>query len=119
MAPGSGRCSSPDPAECRSLPGTADPGGWAHQESRTFDPRRGWAGRAGATGRGRRWARRGRAARRAAGDVEVIIQGHPSGQLKHPVDLVKIALAAAGPPPQLPTAQAGWRNIPNPSQWEA
>ena len=47
------------------------------------------------------------------------IQGDPSGWLKPPVDLVPTVLAAGGPVLQLPTAQAGWGNIPNLSQWEA
>ena len=37
---------------------------------------------------------------------------------KPPVDLVQTVLAAGGSLLQLPTAQAGWRDIPNPSQWE-
>ena len=45
-----------------------------------------------------------------------IIQGDPSGWLKPPVDLVPPVLAAGGPLLHLPTARAGWRNIPNPSQ---
>ena len=40
----------------------------------------------------------------------------PSGWLKPPVDSVPTVLAVDGPLLQLPTARAGWRNIPNPSQ---
>ena len=35
---------------------------------------------------------------------------------EYPVDLVLTVLAASGPLLQLPTAQAVWQNIPNPSQ---
>ena len=47
-----------------------------------------------------------------------LLQGDRSGQLKPPVDLVPTVPAAGGPLLQQPTAQAGWRNIPNLSQWE-
>ena len=46
------------------------------------------------------------------------LQGDPSGWLKPPFDLVPTVLAAGWPLLLLPTAQAGWRNIPNPSQLE-
>ena len=46
------------------------------------------------------------------------LQGDPSRWLKPPVDSVPTVLALGGPLLQLPTAQAGWRNIPNPSQRE-
>ena len=46
------------------------------------------------------------------------LQGDPSGWLKPPFDLVPTVLAAGGPLLLLPTAQAGWQNIPNPSQLE-
>ena len=47
-----------------------------------------------------------------------IVQGDNSGRRKPLVDFVLALLAAGGPLLQLPTAQANFRNIPNPSQRE-
>ena len=55
---------------------------------------------------------------RGIGRSSYNVQGDPSGWLKPQVDLNPTVLAAIGPPLQLPTAQAGWRNIPDPSQRE-
>ena len=41
------------------------------------------------------------------------LQGDPSGWFKPPVDLVPTVMAAGGLLLQLPTAQAGCRDIPN------
>ena len=46
------------------------------------------------------------------------LQGDTFAWKKPPVVLVLPVLAAGGPLLWLPTAQAGWRNIPNPSQHE-
>ena len=46
------------------------------------------------------------------------LQGDPPGWLKPAVDLVLTVMAAGGPVLQVPTAWAGWRNIPNPRQRE-
>ena len=47
-----------------------------------------------------------------------LLQGDPSNQLKPPIALVPTVLAFDRSLLYLPTAQARWRNIPNPSQRE-
>ena len=46
------------------------------------------------------------------------LQGDPSGQILPPVDLLPMVLVVDGPLLYISTAQAGWRNVPNPSQRE-
>ena len=48
----------------------------------------------------------------------VVMQGDPSGWLKHPIDLVPTVMADGWPLMQLPAAQTGWWNISkvNPGQ---
>ena len=50
--------------------------------------------------------------------IPLHLQGDPSGQLQPPIDLVMTVLADGGPLLWLPTAQAGWQNIPNQNQQE-